>query len=349
MIHGRKNSAKLFKPVGKSPSKKRKGQSAKPDVGMEWWFRADEEEILGAFAKIKGAKKNEYWTFLQGSSKDAVCLVAHADTVHWNDPEQVFYDPQHQVYWSPTGLGADDRAGCYAVWSLWEKLKGKHSVLITTGEESGGIGATDASEILEKELAQHSFFIQFDRRGSKDAVFYDVGSHKFEKYVLGRLPRFREAHGSFTDICILCPTAQKCGVNLSIGYKNEHTEKEYLNVKHMHRTMQDVARWLKSPSLPTFNLDPQPKYTPVTQPYMGLNTGTNMYNHDDGMDYYGGTSYTAPEKEKDHRECEMCQVELGEDERYFCVMCQREYPELTQANPDGFDSIDDMEDEQRKL
>ena len=44
-----------------------------------------------------------------------IALVAHLDTVHLRQPVNFFYDQEQDVLWSPQGLGADDRAGVYAI------------------------------------------------------------------------------------------------------------------------------------------------------------------------------------------------------------------------------------------
>ena len=52
-----------------------------------------------------------------------VALVAHMDTVFKVLPSEVYFDPKAQVMWSPQGLGADDRAGIYAIIQIIEKLE----------------------------------------------------------------------------------------------------------------------------------------------------------------------------------------------------------------------------------
>ena len=223
-----------------------------------WWLRQTEKDILEKFATMSGLSSigdAHDWVYIEGTNKNPVCIVAHADTVHRTEPSKIYHDPKARVCWSPSGLGADDRAGCYAAWKLWNKLKGKHSVLITTGEESGGIGARNAAAFLGDDLEKNSFFIQLDRRGHSDAVFYDVSTNEFEDYILESLPRFKHEHGSFTDICILCPTAGRCGVNLSIGYRNEHTKHEYLNLKSMEKTIGDITQFLKKGEMPIYKMD----------------------------------------------------------------------------------------------
>ena len=300
-----------------------------------WWFQQDELDILETFSVVEPSKAGDFWTFLKGSSNNPVCIVAHADTVHTQEPDKIYHDPVAKVYWSPSGLGGDDRAGCYAAWKLWTLLGGRHSVLITTGEESGGYGALDASDALEKELGEHQFFIQLDRRGKSDAVFYSVSTPEFEKYVLKSLPRFNAESGSFTDICILCPTAGRCGVNLSIGYKNEHRDSEYLNLNHTEHTIKDLVRWLKADNIPAFPLE-QTKYTRHKK--YTATTGLGWYESTGGWQRSGTDQYVAGESlfemtppdepawQKD-QECYVCTEDLKSTEHYICEACREENPE----------------------
>ncbi|MCR4838464.1 MAG: hypothetical protein K5897_05970, partial [Eubacterium sp.] len=51
--------------------------------------------------------------------------------------------------------------------------------------------------------------------------------------------------GGFTDICTLCETVS--GVNLSIGYYDEHTPKEKLVYEEWLHTFELVKNMIKQP------------------------------------------------------------------------------------------------------
>ena len=59
-------------------------------------------------------------------------------------------------------------------------------------------------------------------------------------------------YSSFTDIVTLCRDV--CGVNLSIGYQNEHTENESLDVSAWKNTLSICRKWLSKDDLPRFFL-----------------------------------------------------------------------------------------------
>ena len=56
---------------------------------------------------------------------------------------------------------------------------------------------------------------------------------------------FNTARGSFSDISILCPAWKVAGVNLSIGYQNEHSLAEMLIIHWMLETLDKVALMLE--------------------------------------------------------------------------------------------------------
>ena len=177
-------------------------------------------------------------SFLYAEGDLPVLLVAHADTVHDKLPRQIFFDEKKRVLWSPEGLGADDRAGIYAILRILRM--GYHPyVLITDGEEAGCFGAYDAAFSLNPQVR---FIIELDRRGKNDAVYYDCDSPEFEAYVAKF--GFTFAWGSYSDISILCPEWKIVGVNLSIGYYNEHSLNEYLSLRDLENTIKRVKSML---------------------------------------------------------------------------------------------------------
>ena len=46
-----------------------------------------------------------------------IALVSHMDTVYDTPVSTLYYDQKKKVLWSPDGLGADDRAGIFAIMS----------------------------------------------------------------------------------------------------------------------------------------------------------------------------------------------------------------------------------------
>ena len=180
-----------------------------------------------------------------------VCLVAHMDTVFGMLPEEIFYDHEQQVMWSPQGLGADDRAGIYAILTIINQGF-RPSVVFTTDEEVGCIGATALiMDYPECPFPNLKAILQLDRRGKEDSVFYECDNVDFEKYIsqFGFSPNF----GSFSDISTIAPKWGVAAVNLSVGYEDEHTCNERLYIKHLELTIERVKEILKSANtMPNF-------------------------------------------------------------------------------------------------
>lgn len=171
-----------------------------------------------------------------------VMLVAHLDTVHRTPVQRIFYTKDGTCLMSPEGIGGDDRCGVYMALRIAEKLH--CHILFCQDEEVGGIGA----EAFAKSNVKPSinYIIEFDRRGSNDAVFYDCGNEDFVKFV--QQFGFREEYGSFSDISIIAPALKVAAVNLSSGYYNAHTNHEYINTVEMADVMERAIKMINTQS-----------------------------------------------------------------------------------------------------
>ena len=200
-------------------------------------------KLPNAIYKLDGGKKN--FVYIPGTRKDRVVLVAHADTV-W---DSYYYEDElcenilsykKGKYFNLSkkyGLGADDRAGCAILWILKDM---GHSLLILDGEEHGQIGANHLKKEypdIFNEINNHNHIIQFDRRGNKDYKTYDIPvSNEYIKFIKKNTKYRCPGNNSRTDIVVLCEKV--CGVNLSVGYYNEHYSSEYLVFKDWYKTLK---------------------------------------------------------------------------------------------------------------
>lgn len=213
-------------------------------------FQADAQDLikilLPEFLKEHGYKKQRKGAmYLYAEGDLPILLVAHVDTVHTKLPADIFYDSNQEVVWSPQGIGADDRAGVLGLLKIIDNGFKPH-ILFTDGEEIGGIGATEASEALSKEIKKRNirYMIELDRKGNEDACFYNCGNWDFADYITKQ--GFKEAIGSFSDISILMPAWDIAGVNLSTGYYNAHMNTEYLKLNELWNTVAKVEDMLKN-------------------------------------------------------------------------------------------------------
>ncbi|MCX7770760.1 MAG: hypothetical protein N2202_06725 [Proteobacteria bacterium] len=216
------------------------------------------EEFMSLDGAIKRGEGLKSFIYVPGRRENRVLLVAHADTF-WDDeynrpnkPSGLEIIFEKGVYKNRFGgFGADDRAGCAMLWLLKDL---GHSLLITSGEERSQIGANflmeDNLDIAEEINKTHQFVVQLDRRGSCDYVCYEVGTDEFERYIESETGYKKPEKFTATDIVVLCRDI--CGVNLSIGYYEEHKNDAYLVFDEWLKTLNIVQKWLSKNNLPKF-------------------------------------------------------------------------------------------------
>lgn len=259
---------------------------------IEWVFKQDAEELLVSLKEILmklGYKtirqENDLFLFAKGSIP--VMVVAHVDIVHNQQPSIIFHDQRYNVLWSPTGLGADDRAGVLGILNILEKGYRPY-VLFTNYEESGGAGAYSAADELKKIVKKNNirYIIELDRKGAEDCVFYACSNKEFEEYI--NTFGFKTAAGVFSDISILCPAWEIAGVNLSTGYYNHHTTGELLYLNELEHTVDRVCSMLDNVPDKSF------KYETVVR-YIDINYnkyGSAYYNSNASGKYsYSNNNY----------------------------------------------------------
>lgn len=181
--------------------------------------------------------------FLIAKGDIPIALVAHVDTVWETPPKQIYYSKKKSILWSPQGLGADDRAGVSAILQLIEEGY-RPTIIFCDEEETGAIGASSLVNTFPKIPWKINFLIELDRRGSEDSIFYNYKDIEFENYINSF--GFITAKGIFSDIYVIGPRWNIPSVNLSIGYYNEHTTKEYLSLIEMQKTIEKVKNILEA-------------------------------------------------------------------------------------------------------
>lgn len=265
------------------------------------------KKTMAAFLRSKYKQVIETQDYIVAIGEIPIALAAHMDTVFPRPASEVFYDRVKNVIWSPDGLGADDRAGIFGIIQIIRKGLRPH-IILTTDEEKGAYGAI-ALACDDCPFEDLRFIIQLDRRGADDCVFYDCGNQKFVDYI--EKYGFTEAIGSFTDISILCPEWKIAGVNLSIGYRDEHSVSEVLFVGHMLNTVDKVIKILQQP------INEIPKFEYVAK----FNFRHNWYHFTERK-----------ETSNDNTHCVKCNKEFATEDmipvktpdfkiRYYCPDC----------------------------
>lgn len=205
-----------------------------------------------------------------------VLLLAHMDTVHEKTPTIIVCDEEKGTLSSPDGIGGDDRCGIFMVLEIIKNYN--CSVLFCEDEEQGGIGAKKFIDTdLAKEL-EFNYAIEFDRKGKNDAVFYDCENDDFEDFITKDF--YSTSWGTFSDISVVAPFLKCAAVNLSCGYYNAHTTKEYVVIKEMIASMNAACKILDRTTE-----DDKFEYIEAKYPSYYGRFGSCYY--DDGY-YYGG-------------------------------------------------------------
>ena len=167
--------------------------------------------------------------FIFAEGKFPVLLVAHLDTVHKEPPKKIL--DWNNIISSHQGIGGDDRCGVYMILQVLKKFN--CSVLFCEDEEIGMVGAEKFidSELAQKYISAFNYIIEFDRKGSNDAVFYDCDNPQFEDFITKDF--YKTNYGSFSDISTVAPYLECAAVNLSCGYYKAHTLDEYVIFSEM--------------------------------------------------------------------------------------------------------------------
>lgn len=237
-----------------------------------------------------------------------IALVAHMDTVFKTPPKHIYYDESKGVIWSPEGLGADDRAGVFMILKILQTGL-RPTIIFTTDEEKGALGAEKMVKDSKEPFSELNYIIQLDRRGTCDCVFYDCANSEFIQYV--EKFGFIENFGSFSDISEICPAWGIAGVNLSVGYEDEHTVSETFHVKPWFSTLAKVQKMLQEEYIPKFIYIPDDKYWyryGIRTPY-----SYSWFDYED--------DYVCSGCGKHFSEYEMIPVEIDGQEEYYCPDC----------------------------
>lgn len=183
--------------------------------------------------------------FLYAKGEVPVLLLAHMDTVHNFTPFiiEIKETERGTELSSPFGIGGDDRCGIYMILQIIKELK--CSVLFLEDEEIGCIGAKLFSNTEYVKDLGVNYMIEFDRRGSKDAVFYNCDNAEFEDFVTEDF--FVTNWGSCSDISHVAPAAGIAAVNLSCGYYSEHTKHEKVIFEEMETVIEHAKALIRKP------------------------------------------------------------------------------------------------------
>lgn len=170
------------------------------------------------------------------------CVIAHMDCIQaYTTKRKIISNNEYirAVYMNgkSAGLSADDSNGIWIALKLLKEID-NIKVLFTVEEESGGVGAQEASTNIDF-FSNVMYLIQADRRGSHDLIIHTNGINSASPDFIKRISNISKqynyfnAYGTFTDVGILAEETKISGINVSCGYYHEHTDKEYTNYSEL--------------------------------------------------------------------------------------------------------------------
>lgn len=212
-------------------------------------FTANELKRFG----YKNIKVTDSYVYAQGNNP--IMLMAHLDTVHEQQPEIIITDGRR--YWSPEGIGGDDRCGVIGILTILANTTERPQILFTTDEEIGCVGTS--TFVKENPNVKANFGIEIDRRGYNQVVFYDCGNTDFIK-MMTEVYEFDEQIGSFSDCKVIGEAYDFATANCSAGYWNEHTKTEYVDMNALFFTAIKIVAILETQKDKEFTHDTIKRY-----------------------------------------------------------------------------------------
>jgi len=233
-----------------------------------YWILLENLKSLG----MKPEFEHDDWIYVDNASP--IMLVAHIDTVTRNKKLK-FRVKRDRIRARNSVLGADDRAGIYAIMEILDMCKDANipmpSILFTNYEECGliGVEAFVKAKKMEKNM---NIFIELDRKGKDEYVYYFHGMPR-EVATWVESFGFIKDSGSMSDVMILTEEYNVPHVNLSVGYYDQHSTGEMLRPSELQLTIDRVFQMIQNPLEELHEVDGK-LYDPYEEYY-----GYGMYGY----------------------------------------------------------------------
>jgi hypothetical protein len=246
-----------------------RGHDKTVELALEGVDLEDYDVSIGSYSGNVATRKDQnMWMCLipKDSAGPMPMLMAHTDihpSIQGAQKDTLCLEEGTQKFHSPTGLGADDRAGLYAINQVLRKKPKSVMVGFFNLEEVGCIGSSEFvdSDIFETVAKKASAFISIDRRrghnGAKNIATYDADNKELFGIVKQHTGR-TDVHGSSTDCKVLSRKTETLKnkndkefkhiacFNMSCGYLHEHNNSEVLYFKELEETVTDLISLIEN-------------------------------------------------------------------------------------------------------
>lgn len=189
----------------------------------------------------------------KGESKNYPCVVAHLDQVQNYDftINPIIYHNKYILgfdsFYNQVGLGADDKNGIWIILNLLESEPILKAVLFVQ-EEIGCLGSYKCDLSFFEDT---KYIIQCDRKGNSDFIFSTYSIELCNKTFIPRnllnKYKYKPNTGIMTDVESLKFLGyDKACCNLSCGYYNAHSNKEFTIIQDLFNCLNLVKEIIKT-------------------------------------------------------------------------------------------------------
>lgn len=204
-----------------------------------------EDEVLQFLPSLQKDKFGNSYKII--GTNPVTMFTSHLDTADRQQKQTKLYsvveDDEEYIYTDENSiLGADDKAGVSVMlYMISHNIPGLYYFFI--GEERGGIGSYKVADVFEDipYMKNIKRCVSFDRRNYHSVITKQLGktccSDEFanalcKQYNSNGLSLSIDPTGVYTDSASFINYIAEC-TNVSVGYFNEHTGKEYQNITYL--------------------------------------------------------------------------------------------------------------------
>ena len=264
-------------------------------------------------------------------------LSAHMDTVQDDIDENLaqFIDIRENILSGLGVIGADDKNGIYIILEILRETPDINFAFFVE-EEVGTVGSKYFMDKRFYDLKDIPYGIVLDRRNAGDIICEnnDYGTAAFEKELvrIGENFGYIPSIGTFSDADSL--SEEISCANLSVGYYNAHSKKEYCKVSELENSLNYVRSLIE-------NI--KGSYEAPTKIYTykgGYSKGSESYYRDE-ENYYDNYGI---------EECSICEkwkseiIFLKKHNKYICTDCNDEITKEFEKKHFGIKDDEDLDD-----
>lgn len=200
-----------------------------------------ERNFIHRFIRPLGVQEDDIGNLSKRIGTTPVLWSCHTDTVHRMGGRQKLAVSSGLIKPDDTRsncLGADCTAG---VWLMVQMIRAgvPGLYIFHRAEEIGGVGSSHIAKHRPQLLDGIKYAVAFDRRGTQSIITHQGDRCCSEEFsaslglALGMGHR-SDNGGTFTDTANYTHLIGECS-NLSVGYMNEHTKREALDLDYLER------------------------------------------------------------------------------------------------------------------